>query len=155
MSFLKVTQMNENIGKAIFGSFDGMNCVLGVITAGYFVSDSRALFLTAAGLAVAGAVSMGGGSYLSEITSIHTIEHAVIIGFSSFFGVLLPVLPFLFLPKLIATCISACVMCLIAISIAQFRTQSGKWWISYVQTFSILFCATIASIVITLLLEKI
>lgn len=145
--------MNDGISKAIFGSFDGVTCVLGVIGAGIITGDTRTLVLAAAGLAIAEACAMAGGSYLSEVTSVNTIQHAAITGVSSFVGIIVPALPFLFLRGMWALIGSAILTCALAVVIAQTRVSTSGWLQAYAQTFAILFAAGGASILVTLALN--
>lgn len=145
--------MNDSISKAIFGSFDGMTCVLGVISAGIIAGDIHALVLTAVGLAIAEGIAMAGGSLLSEVTNVNTVEHSAIIGSAAFVGVILPALPFLFLPRPLALPVSLAIIFMMAVSIAQVRVSADGWWRAYAQTFAILVVAGGASVLITLALN--
>jgi VIT1/CCC1 family predicted Fe2+/Mn2+ transporter len=144
----------EEVGKAIFGSFDGMTCVLGIIAAGYISGDTHALVLAAIGLAIAEAVAMSGGTYLSEVANVDTARHACIIGIAAFIGVLLPVLPFIFLPFTIALIASIFITIALATAIAQVRISESGVVRAYAQTFAILVVAAAASILVTLALNK-
>lgn len=148
-----MTHRKEAIGKAIFGSFDGMTCVLGIIAAGYVSGDAHALVLGAIGLAIAEGVAMLGGSYLSELVAVDRWKHAAIIGIAACIGVLLPAIPFLFAPFSIALIISAGITIALAAVIAQMRVQESGALQAYAQTFAILLVAAAASILVTLALN--
>lgn len=144
---------SDNLSKAIFGSFDGMTCVLGVIAAGITTGDQHALILAAIGLALAESIAMAGGTYLSEITDVHSIQHAAIIGGASLFGVLFPTFPFLFVPKPFAVAVSMALTCLLTVAIAQVRVSSLGFVRAYIQTFAIVLVAAGVSVLATLWLN--
>ncbi len=145
--------MREGMSQAIFGSFDGLSCVLGVIAAGYIAGDFHALALSAVGLALAEGIAMAGGSYLSDVTSVNSLRHAGIIGGAAFVGVLLPALPFLVAPRQIALALSILLTIALAVLIAQVRAPTGGRIRAYAQTFAILVVAAFASIAVSLALN--
>lgn len=144
----------EEIGQAIFGSFDGMTCVLGVIAAEYIAGDIRDLILSCLALAIGEAIAMCGGSYLSEIVAVDRLKHALIIGIAACIGVILPVIPFLFMPRSIALVISALITIALGVAIAQARVAKEGAMRAYVQTFAILTAAAAASILVTLAMNS-
>lgn len=148
-----MSKNKQEIGKAIFGSFDGMTCVLGVIAAGVISGDTHALILASIGLCIAESVAMCGGSYLSEIVAVDRVKQASIIGVSAGIGVILPVLPFLIASHSLAIVGSAVMTLGMACAIAQARIESSGRIAAYVQTFAILLIAAIASILVTLALN--
>lgn len=143
----------DELSKVIFGSFDGMTCVLGVIAAGCVTGNMHALILAAIGLSLAEGVAMAGGTYLSEVADVQSVKHAGLIGGASCVGVLVPALPFLFAPKMVAIALSACLTCLLAVIIAQARVTSLGAIAAYAQTFAILLFAAGVSILVTLVLN--
>ncbi len=139
----------------VMGSFDGLTCGAGTIAASYLAGNVHVLILVALGLALAEAVAMAGGQYLSEISSgVSTLKHAGIIGLSACLGVLLPALPFLLFVVPIA--LVACILMTVgmAMLIAQVRASSVGVARSYLQTFAILCAAGGLSVGITLLVGK-
>ena len=78
----------ERASQAIFGSFDGMVSVLGVIVA---LTVSPTLIPAALGLAVASAVGMGAGEYLSD--NGRSVGAAGMMAGATLVGTLSPVLP--------------------------------------------------------------
>lgn len=146
---------SDNVSKAIFGSFDGLTCVLGVIAAGYVSGDTHALILAAVGLAIAEGIAMAGGSYLSEMVAVYRIRHAAIIGVASAVGILVPAFPFFFAPRRIAILLSLFLTCAFAMIIASFRIKTLGALEAYVQTFAIVLIAALVSIAVTLLLNRV
>jgi len=147
--------MKEIVSKAIFGSFDGMTCILGVIAAGYIIGDTHALVLSAVGLALASGISMTGGAYLSDVTNVNTVKYALVIGVASCIGILLPSLPFAFAPKPLALLLCALITCALGVLIAQARVSSLGILKAYGQTFLIIGAAAGVSIAVTTALNKV
>lgn len=144
---------SDNVSKFVFGSFDGLNCILGVIAAGYVTGDIHALTLAAIGLAIAEGIAMAGGSYLSELVSVYRMRHALIIGGASAVGILVPALPFFFAPRNVAILLSLFLVVCFAAIIASVRIKTLGILEAYVQTFGIVFFAAVVSIAATLLLN--
>lgn len=143
----------DNVSKAIFGSFDGLCCVLGVIAAGYVSGDIHALLLAAVGLSVAEGIAMAGGSYLSELVGVYRLRHAAIIGIASAVGILVPAFPFFFAPRRIAILLSMFLVVCFAVIIASFRIKTLGALEAYVQTFLLILVAAGISVAVTLLLN--
>jgi VIT1/CCC1 family predicted Fe2+/Mn2+ transporter len=147
--------VNDNLSRGIFGGFDGMCCVLGVIAAGYATGDIHALLLSVIGLALAEAIAMAGGSYLSELVDVQRIRHAVIIGVASAVGIMVPAFPFFFAPRNVAILLSLFLVVALAVIIAQVRVKQLGLLEAYTQTFAIVLVAATASIVATVLLNRV
>jgi VIT1/CCC1 family predicted Fe2+/Mn2+ transporter len=145
--------VNDNLSRGIFGGFDGMCCVLGVIAAGYVTGDIHALLLSVIGLSLAESIAMAGGSYLSELVDVQRIRHAVIIGVASAVGIMVPAFPFFFAPRNVAILLSCFLTCALAVIIAQVRVKQLGALEAYVQTFAIVLFAAGISVVVTLLLN--
>jgi len=141
----------EGTRQAIFGSFDGLTSALGVIAAAYLTGNTHVLVATACGLAIASAVSMGGGEFLSETSQRSgELNRAGIMAAATFIGSFLPAIPFLFFARPFALMI-ACVLVLAAATvIAQFRVPTQGVVRAYLQTFGILMVAAGLSIGATL-----
>lgn len=146
---------NDNVSKAVFGLFDGMCCVLGVIAAGYVTGDMHALILAAIGLALSESIAMAGGSYLSELVNVQRVRHAAVIGVASAIGILVPAFPFFFAPSRVAILLSCFLTCALAVIIAQVRVKQLGALEAYVQTFAIVLFAASISVIVTLLLNRV
>jgi len=143
----------DELGEAIFGAFDGMTSLLGVIAGALVTGTEHVLVVTAAGLAVAATVSMAGGEYLSDTGSAGARRRrAAIMGLATFIGSFLPVIPYLFLARTPATAASAAVTLLMAVGIAQARVPKQGALAAYAQTFGILIVAGGLSIITTVAL---
>lgn len=137
---------SDNMSKAVFGSFDGMTCILGVIAGCYVSGDMRTLMLSAIGLAIAEGIAMAGGSYLSEIVAVYRLQHAFIIGVASAIGILVPALPFFFAPRNVAILLSLFLTCAFAAIIAQVRVKQMGALEAYVQTYVIVLLVAVVTI---------
>jgi VIT1/CCC1 family predicted Fe2+/Mn2+ transporter len=146
---------NDNLSKFVFGSFDGMTCVLGVVAGCYVSGNIHALILSVVGLAIAEGIAMAGGSYLSELVGIYRVRHALIIGIASAVGILVPAFPFFFAPAHVAILLSLFLTCVLAVIIAQVRVRTLGALEAYVQTFVLILMAAGVSVVVTLLLNKV
>lgn len=143
----------DELSEAIFGTFDGMTSLLGVITGALVSGTEHVLVVTAAGLAVAATVSMAGGEFLSDAgTAGARRRRAGIMGLATFIGSFLPVIPYLFLARTPATVASVVVTLLMALGIAQARVSKQGVVAAYVQTFAILIVAGALAIVTTVAL---
>ena len=144
----------EGTRQAIFGSFDGLTSVLGVIAAACLVSNAHVVVVAACGLAIASAVSMAGGEYLSEMSRrTGELNRAGIMACATFIGSFLPAVPFLFLAKPAALVVAGVLVVAAAAVIAQFRLPTQGVERAYLQTFGILVVAAGLSIGATLLLN--
>lgn len=144
---------SDNLSKAIFGGFDGLICVWGLIAAGYATGDVRTLILGAIMLAVNEGIAMFGGSFLSELVSVYRLPHALIIGVAAFVGILLPAFPFFFAPRNVAILLSFALTVVLAAVIAQIRARTMSALQAYAQTFGVTLAATAISIIGALLLR--
>jgi VIT1/CCC1 family predicted Fe2+/Mn2+ transporter len=131
----------------IFGSFDGVVTVLGVIIGLLATGSPGNIVHACIGLAAAAAVSMGGGELLGDNSS--SILKAIAMGAATLFGTLIPVIPFIFLPKL-AACFGTAILTVgVGFLIGHFRDK-GK--AGYVQTFILLGAAVAITVAVTLLI---
>jgi VIT1/CCC1 family predicted Fe2+/Mn2+ transporter len=149
-AILGLTQ--DELGGAIFGTFDGMTSLLGVIAGALVAGSEHLLVVTAGGLAVAATVSMAGGQFLSDTGQAGARRRAAIMGLATFIGSFVPVVPYLFLGRTPATVCSLVVITLLALGIAQARVAKQGVAKAYLQTFAILIVAGGLSIIATLAL---
>lgn len=146
---------SDNVSKAIFGGFDGLICILGVIAGCYVTGDMHTLMLSAIGLAIAEGIAMFGGSYLSEMVAVYRLRHAAIIGIAAAVGILIPALPFFFAPRNVAILLSLFLTCAFAAIIAQVRVKQMGWLEAYAQTYMIVFVVTVVTILAAIGLNKV
>lgn len=141
--------MEEQASPAVFGVFDGMVSVIGVILGLLATADTHTILAGAIGLAAASAASMGAGEYLGDVK--HSWRNAGIMGFATLVGTLVPIIPFLFLPKVHAV-IGASIFTIVAACwIAEKRSKYEPRSKSYLETFVILAIALCVTIVVALL----
>lgn len=145
---------SDNVSKAIFGSFDGLTCVLGVIAAGYVANDMHTLLLAVVGLAIAEGIAMAGGSYLSEMVAVYRVRHALVIGVASAVGIIVPAVPFFFAPKNVAILLSLFLIVVFTVIIAQVRVRTLGALEAYVQTFALVLLCALVTILVTVLLNR-
>lgn len=145
---------SDNVSKAIFGSMDGLTCVLGVIAAGYVANDMHTLLLAVVGLAIAEGIAMAGGSYLSEMVAVYRVRHALVIGVAAAIGIIVPAIPFFFAPKNVAVLLSLFLVVAFTAIIAACRVKTLGWLEAYVQTFAIVLLCALVTILVTVLLNR-
>jgi VIT1/CCC1 family predicted Fe2+/Mn2+ transporter len=134
----------EDVSEAIFGSFDGVVSVIGVIVA--LLAGPTAIMVDAAiGLAAASAVGMAAGEYLGDHT--RNLRKAGVMGVATIVGTMCPVVPFIVLPKRPAIVVSVLLVVAISLVIARSRAE-GSSARAYVETFGVLlFAAGITALV--------
>ena len=141
---------HDDIAEAIFGSFDGLTGMMGVVVATLLSHHSAALVITGIGLAIAATVSMAGGDFLSKGSK----QRAAVMGLATFVGSVIPVLPFIIIHGWQADGLCACLVLLTAIWISEQRATLGhvSLTLAYVQTFTILVVAVGLTAAVTALL---
>lgn len=133
--------MTTWIKPAIFGTFDGIVTVLGVVCTLLHHPDQ--MFPVGCSVAAAGAVSMAGGEWLSD--SDNGFLSSAVIGITSGVGTLLPVLPYAFTTAPhVSMVLSISVYVVVGLVIASFRTDRGRWR-AIVETLSVLIVASAAA----------
>jgi VIT1/CCC1 family predicted Fe2+/Mn2+ transporter len=143
------TTLHAMYAEAIFGSFDGIVSVLGVIAAAYVAgSPARTLVIVAAGLAVAAAVSMAGGQFLASAKNVRNpLIQAFVMGIATLLGAFVPAIPFLFLPKPTAAICTAIIVLLVTGWIVRIRATTQGTLKAFSQTYGILLIAAVISVV--------
>lgn len=106
---------------AVFGAFDGVVTVLGVLFA--LAAHPHTLVLSGVGLAAAGCVSMAGGQWLSD--SEHGFGASAVIGLTTGAGTLIPVLPYAVWRSAPAAVASA-VLCLLTAGLISWVKTTGE-----------------------------
>lgn len=133
------------IKPAVFGAFDGVVTVLGVLFA--LAADPHALVLSGVGLAAAGTVSMAGGQYLSD--NDNGLSASLVIGATTGLGTLVPVLPYTVARGVWAGVVSA-VLCLAVAGAIAWSKTTGNHGLSarrsVLSTYGILLLATVATL---------
>jgi VIT1/CCC1 family predicted Fe2+/Mn2+ transporter len=132
---------------AVFGSFDGLTAILGVLLS---LSHQPRLILPAAlGLAVAEGVGMCAGEWLSDSDS--GFGAAAVIGLATAAGSILPAFPYALLPRGMAVAVSVAVFALMGTAISAARARERGWVRSLIETFGVLVVALVAVVVCELL----
>lgn len=138
-----LVKMEEEVeaesGGIIFGAFDGVTAVLGVLVS--LLNQSPHILVRACvGLSIASAIGMGFGQYTGD--SERKISSAVAIGLATAAGTMLPVVPFLFLSKSLAIVVATGLVVLLGVAIGWQRSKEQPKKIAYGQTFALLLLAT-------------
>lgn len=147
-----MTSSTENrnsaiISESIFGMFDGLVSVLGVIIglAATSGTSNGKIINAAFGLAIASALSMGFGEYQSCESHLR----AWAMGISTLVGTLIPIVPFFILSRSYSfVCVGVATFAT-GLLIGKLRNE-GKH--GYIQTFILLIIAIGATIIASLLL---
>lgn len=137
---MKITE--DDRAQFIFGVSDGLTSSLGVVIPMALLHQP--MLAVIAGLAMAAAIGMGGGEYLSDKES--SWRRATAMAVASFVGTAIPASPFFVLnswPAAIASSV-LCVSTGIAISETKARQTSRP--AAYLQTFGILGAASLATV---------
>jgi VIT1/CCC1 family predicted Fe2+/Mn2+ transporter len=127
----------DDLSQAIFGSFDGVVSVIGIIVA-LLARPSPVIVEAAVGLAAASAVGMAAGEYLGDRQ--RSLRKATVMGTATLIGTICPVVPFILLPKKPAMIVAVILVLAISVVIAQSRAKvaAGR---AYLEPFGVLFGA--------------
>lgn len=133
------------IKPAVFGAFDGLVTILGALFA--LAAHPHALVISGVGLAAAGAVSMGGGQWLSD--NENGWRASLAIGVTTGAGTMVPVLPYA-VSSGVAAAVASGALCLVAAGVVSWlKTTDGHALTlrrASVQTYSLLFAAGLATL---------
>lgn len=122
---------------AVFGAFDGVVTVLGILFA---MSGDPGLIAAAVGLAAAGTVSMAGGEWLSD--SEHGLGASAVIGLTTGAGTMVPVVPYLWFRGAGAAGVSVVLCAIVGACIAWARSEGrGGPVRAAAETFGVLLAA--------------
>jgi len=127
----------DDVAQAIFGSFDGVVSVIGVMVA-LLARPTPIIVEAAVGLAAASAVGMAAGEYLGDAS--RNFRRAAVMGVATVVGTMCPVVPFMVLAKDAAIIVAVVLVVVISLAIAHARVQvaAGR---AYAETFGVLFVA--------------
>jgi len=126
---------------AVFGAFDGMTSVIGVIVALLSASPSSVV-KAVIGLAVASAVGMAAGEYLGDPD--RSLRNAAVMGGATLVGTLLPAIPFFLTSGHVAQVLGGLIAVGMCAVIAAYRSHFESTVRSWVETFSIFFAVVAA-----------
>lgn len=133
------------IKPAVFGAFDGLVTILGALFA--LATHPHALVVSGIGLAAAGAVSMGGGQWLSD--NENGWRASLAIGVTTGVGTLVPVAPYA-VASGVAAGVASGVLCLAAAGVVSWLKTTDGHALSArraaVQTYSLLLAAGAATL---------
>lgn len=130
---------NELMRPAVFGTFDGLTAVLGVLLSLHGHPDW--VLPSALGLAVAEGVGMAAGEWLS---GEGTGAAPAVIGAATALGSLLPAVPFAILPGAWAAPASLLIVAALAAGISAVRSDGRGWLRAAAETSGVLAAAFIA-----------
>jgi VIT1/CCC1 family predicted Fe2+/Mn2+ transporter len=144
----------ELLKPSIFGMFDGLTTLLGVLIP-LLSYEHLLVFFTSVGLSVSSAISMGLGDFLSsdkDSPKKLRIESALYMGIFTGLGCILPVIPFAFVGGTVALVISIMIYLSLTLLVAYLKSADMGWKDSLVQTFAVSLIAVALVIAVTLLL---
>jgi hypothetical protein len=107
---------------AIFGSFDGMSSLIGVVIY-LLLSHPSVIFPAALSGAVTSAVSMGGGEYLCD--SDNGLAASLVMALATFAGALAPAIPFAFSQGAAAEAECGIICACVITAVAALRPNRG------------------------------
>ena len=128
----------------MFGSFDGATSVAGIL--GAVGIHPRLLIAPVVGLAVASAVGMGAGEWLSEGKTDWPVVG--VMALATLFGTIIPALPMLFINGSTGVILAIVFGLCIALAIGHLRAET-RGTVAYAQTVGVLLCATSLAIMAT------
>lgn len=135
------------LSQATFGSFDGMTSVAGIIFA-LLSRGSGPIVLASIGLAVASALGMAAGEYLSDSETSGGLGRAGVMGMATAAGTMIPVVPFFLFTASVALVFAGILSLMLATGIGFVRK---KGLVGYLQTYGILVGAAVATIIVSLI----
>lgn len=127
---------------AVFGCFDGLTSLIGVLLPLWSTGHAGTLVHTALGLALAEAVGMAAGAWLSD--SDHGPAAAGVIGAATGFGTLAPTLPFAILPPAPARLACLAIITALTLVIALVRARQRGLRRALAETVLVLTAALLA-----------
>lgn len=137
-------QRVKHLGAAIFGAFDGLTVVLGVL---FSLTGHAALILpTAFGVGLAEGIGMAAGQWLSE--SDDGFGASLVIGGATFLGTILPALPYLVLPARWAMVASVGVLAVLAGVITVMRAGERGLRRALLETYGVVIVVAVAVAVV-------
>lgn len=130
---------------AVFGAFDGAVSVVGAL-AGLLAAHTsgRAILAVCAGLAVAAAVGMGAGDWLSGSPA----RTALVMALATLAGSLIPVLPVLLLPEPAGVGGAIIVLAALGVWISETRADDRGRVRAYTGTAALLITAAVLSVAV-------
>lgn len=131
----------DEASSEIFGVFDGMTSVLGVL-AGLITRPRHVIIAAAVGLAVASAVGMGAGEFLGD--SRRRLKIAAVMALATAIGTMLPIIPLFVFRSRITGEIGAGI---VTLALTIFIAHRRKRW---VETFGVLVVVAVATTAVAL-----
>ena len=137
-------QKLKHIGPAIFGAFDGLTVVLGVL---FSLTGHPGLILPAAfGVGIAEGIGMAAGQWLSE--SDEGFGASLVIGAATFVGTILPALPYAVLPPRWAMVASIGVLAVLGGAITVMRMGERGLRRALLETYGVVIVAAVVVAVV-------
>jgi hypothetical protein len=137
-AWLGLHRDKERVRASLFGTFDGATSSYGVTFAMFVQHRPPVEFVAPViGLAIASAAGMGGGAAESAERA-NMVGPALVMGLTSFFGVVVVALAFFFLHGLAALTVSLLLAISLGVAIAERRREDLGRRFSYFLTFGVL-----------------
>lgn len=142
----------ELMKPSIFGMFDGLTSLLGVLIP-LLASTHMLLFVTCLGLSVSSAISMGLGEYLSSdktLSKRSRMRSSIYMGIFTGIGCFLPVIPYIFIGGTIALVLFILIYVLLTLVVAAMKSKDLGWRNALVQTFLVSLAAVVVVVAATI-----
>lgn len=130
----------NDLKQFIFGVSDGLTSALGVVIP--LALAHQSMLAVVAGLAIAAAIGMGAGEWLSDKEG--SWRSAIAMALASFVGTMIPAIPFFVLPYGISAAVSAALCVATAVAISETKARDIPRRSAYLQTFGALTLASVA-----------
>ena len=137
----------NDLKQFIFGISDGLTSALGVVIP--LALAHQSMLAVISGLAIAAAIGMGSGEWLSDHTG--NLRSAIAMALASFVGTVIPAIPFFVLPYGISSVVSGALCVGTGVAISETKARDIPRRTAYLQTFSVLLIASTACIGFALL----
>jgi hypothetical protein len=142
-----VKEQQALLSEAAFGVFDGMTSVSGIVFA--LLARAESVIVAASvGLAVASAIGMGLGEYLSDRKAAGAVKRAAVMAAATAVGTLAPVIPFFVASsKMTALAIGGVIAFLLTTGIGKIRDRG---LVGYAVSYAVLAVACITVVLVSL-----
>lgn len=142
----------ELMKPSIFGMFDGLTSLLGVLIP-LLASAHMLLFVTCLGLSVSSAISMGLGEYLSSDKTLpkkKRLRSSIYMGIFTGIGCFLPVVPYFFVGGTLALTLFILIYLLLTLVVAAMKSRDLGWKDALIQTFLVSVVAVVVVVAATI-----
>jgi hypothetical protein len=143
----EVKEKQALLSEAAFGVFDGMTSVSGIVFA--LLAKAESVIVAASvGLAVASAIGMGLGEFLSDRKAAGAVKRAAVMAAATAVGTLAPVIPFFVTSsKMTALVIGGIIALVLTTGIGKVRDRGAA---GYAVSYAVLAVACVTVVLVSL-----